>query len=129
MLQTINPGFDRIQRVCGSKVAGHRDPLVHKPNDGLFRAAALPYLRQMRGWFYRSTMLDDLSRYIQGWKVCTTTIAADVTETLRLALNAAGLDQATVQQRPRPLSEQRPVLAVGPVRRLTRRARHEPYAR
>ena len=33
---------------------------------------------------------------------------ADVTETLRLALNAAGLNQATVQQRPRLLSDTGP---------------------
>jgi putative transposase len=33
---------------------------------------------------------------------------AEVTETLRLALNATGLNQATVQQRPRPLSDNGP---------------------
>jgi transposase InsO family protein len=60
------------------------------------------------GWFYLSTMLDDFSRYILAWKLCTTMTAADVTETLRLALNAAGLHQATVQQRPRLLSDNGP---------------------
>ena len=34
------------------------------------------------GWFYPSTMLDNFSRYILAWKLCTTMIAADVTETL-----------------------------------------------
>jgi putative transposase len=67
------------------------------------------YLRVIGwGWFYLSTVLDDFSRYILAWKLCTTMAAADVTETLRLALNAAGLTQATVQQRPRLLSDNGP---------------------
>jgi transposase InsO family protein len=48
------------------------------------------------GWFYRSTVLDDFSRYIVAWKLCTSMTAGDVTETLNLALQAAGLDQANV---------------------------------
>jgi transposase InsO family protein len=60
------------------------------------------------GWFYLSTVLDDFSRYILAWKLCSTMTAADVAETLRLALIAAGLDQATVQQRPRLLSDNGP---------------------
>ena len=39
------------------------------------------------GWFYLSTILDDFSRYILAWKLCTTMTAANVTETLRLALS------------------------------------------
>ena len=59
------------------------------------------YLRVVGwGWFYLSTVLDDFSRYILAWQLCTTMTAADVTETLRLALNAAGLNSTTVQQRP-----------------------------
>jgi transposase InsO family protein len=51
------------------------------------------YLRVIGwGWFYLSTVLDDFSRYIVAWKLCTTMTAADVTETLRLALHAAGLN-------------------------------------
>ena len=30
------------------------------------------------GWFYLSTILDDFSRYIIAWKLCTTMRAADV---------------------------------------------------
>lgn len=45
------------------------------------------------GWFYLSTVLDDFSRYILAWKLCTTMSAADVSDTLQLALKAAGLDQ------------------------------------
>ena len=57
------------------------------------------------GWFYLSTILDDFSRYIIAWKLCTTMKAEDVTDTLKLALQASGLDQATVMQRPRLLSD------------------------
>ena len=44
------------------------------------------------GWFYLSTVLDDFSRYIIAWKLCTTMKAEDVTATLDLALKASGLD-------------------------------------
>ena len=37
------------------------------------------------GWFYLSTILDDYSRYIIAWKLCTTMKAKDVTDTLELA--------------------------------------------
>jgi len=43
------------------------------------------------GWFYLSTMLDDYSRYIIAWKLCTTMKAEDVTDTLNLALQGQGL--------------------------------------
>ena len=46
------------------------------------------------GWFYLSTVLDDFSRYIVAWKLCTTMKAEDVTATLELALDASGLDKA-----------------------------------
>ena len=57
------------------------------------------------GWFYLSTILDDFSRYIIAWKLCTTMKAEDVTATLELALTASGLDQAKVVHRPRLLSD------------------------
>ena len=37
------------------------------------------------GWFYLSTILDDYSRYIIAWKLCTNMKAEDVTDTLELA--------------------------------------------
>ena len=49
------------------------------------------------GWFYLSTVLDDFSRYIVAWKVCTTMKAEDVTATLERAL--AGIQ---ARQGPRP---------------------------
>ena len=57
------------------------------------------------GWFYLSTVLDDFSRYIIAWKLCTSMKAEDVTATLELALKASGLDRATVIHRPRLLSD------------------------
>ncbi|AJE45745.1 Homeodomain-like domain-containing protein [Celeribacter indicus] len=57
------------------------------------------------GWFYLSTILDDYSRYIIAWKLCTTMKAGDVTDTLDLALQASGCDQATVVHKPRLLSD------------------------
>ena len=57
------------------------------------------------GWFYLSTVLDDFSRYIIAWKLCTTMKAQDVTDTLDLALAASGCDQARVVHKPRLLSD------------------------
>lgn len=57
------------------------------------------------GWFYLSTILDDYSRYLIAWKLCTTMRADDVTETLNLALKASGCDKAAVMHKPRLLSD------------------------
>ncbi|MCP4212352.1 MAG: IS3 family transposase [Halieaceae bacterium] len=57
------------------------------------------------GWFYLSTILDDYSRYIISWKLCTTMRAEDVTDTLDLALQASGCDQVHVVHKPRLLSD------------------------
>jgi transposase InsO family protein len=57
------------------------------------------------GWFYLSTILDDFSRYIIAWKLCTTMKAEDVTATLEMALKASGCDRATVIHKPRLLSD------------------------
>ena len=57
------------------------------------------------GWFYLSTILDDFSRYVIAWKLCTTMKAGDVTDTLDLALEASGLSEATIAHRPRLLSD------------------------
>ena len=57
------------------------------------------------GWFYLSTILDDFSRYIIAWKLCTTMRADDVTDTLQLALTASGCDQVRVAHKPRLLSD------------------------
>ena len=54
-------------------------------------------------WFYLSTILDDFSRYIIAWKLCTTMKADDVTDTRELALSASGCESAKVAQRPRQI--------------------------
>jgi putative transposase len=50
-------------------------------------------------------VLDDFSRYILAWKLCTTMRAEDVTATLELALQASDLEQVEVVHRPRLLSD------------------------
>src|SRR6202142_4306815 len=60
------------------------------------------------GWYYLSTVLDDFSRYIIAWKLCSTMRAEDVTDTLELALTASGCDQANVLHKPRLLSDNGP---------------------
>jgi len=57
------------------------------------------------GWMYLSTILDDYSRYVIAWKLCTTMKASDVKDTLRLALKASGCDVAKVNHKPRLLSD------------------------
>ena len=65
------------------------------------------------GWFYLSTILDDYSRYIIAWKLCTNMRAEDVTDTLDLALAASGCDSATVLHKPRLLSDNGPSYIAG----------------
>jgi putative transposase len=67
------------------------------------------YLRVIGwGWFYLSTVLDDFSRYILAWKLCTTMTATDVSDTLAMALRSSGLQRARVRHRPRLLSDNGP---------------------
>ena len=63
------------------------------------------YLAFGRGWFYLSTIHDDYSRYIIAWKLCTTMKTKDVTDTLKLALQASGFDRAKIMHKPRLLSD------------------------
>ena len=57
------------------------------------------------GWFYLSTILDDYSRYIIAWKLCTNMKADEVTATLTLALEVSGCNCANVVHKPRLLSD------------------------
>lgn len=57
------------------------------------------------GWYYLSTVLDDFSRFIVAWKLCSTMKAQDVSDTLELALAKSGLDHVDVGHRPRLLSD------------------------
>ena len=60
------------------------------------------------GWLYLSTILDDYSRYIIAWQLCSTMKTGDVTNTLEAALQASGCDQANVLHKPRLLSDNGP---------------------
>ncbi len=65
------------------------------------------------GWMYLSTVLDDYSRYVIAWKLCTTMQAEDVTDTLTLALEASGCASAKVAHKPRLLSDNGPCYIAG----------------
>ena len=65
------------------------------------------------GWMYLSTVLDDYSRYIIAWKLCTTMRAEDVTETLDMALETSGCASAHVKHKPRLLSDNGPSYIAG----------------
>lgn len=60
------------------------------------------------GWYYLSTILDDYSRFILAWRLCTTMAASDVSDTLDDALSFTGLDQLKVKHKPRLLSDNGP---------------------
>ena len=60
------------------------------------------------GWFYLSTVMDDYSRYIIAWRLCTSMAASDVTDTLEDAREVAGLDSIMVRHNPRLLSDNGP---------------------
>ena len=65
------------------------------------------------GWMYLSTVLDDYSRYIIAWKLCSTMRADDVTNTLDRALAASRCDSARVLHKPRLLSDNGPSYIAG----------------
>lgn len=60
------------------------------------------------GWYYLSTVLDDFSRLIIAWRLCTTMSARDVSNTLDDALCFTGLNQAKVKHKPRLLRDNGP---------------------
>lgn len=57
------------------------------------------------GWYYLSTVLDDYSRYIVHWELCSTMTTPDVERTIDQALEKAGLRP---HQRPKLLSDNGP---------------------
>jgi len=65
------------------------------------------------GWYYLSTILDDYSRYIIAWRLCTSMSASDVADTLDEALRFTELDQAKVKHKPRLLSDNGPCYISG----------------
>ena len=65
------------------------------------------------GWYYLSTILDDDSRYIIAWRLCSGMAATDVQDTLDDALAFTGLDQVEVNHKPRLLSDNGPCYVSG----------------
>lgn len=65
------------------------------------------------GWYYLSTVLDDYSRFIVSWRLCTTMSATDVSDTLDDALSFTGLDSIKVKHKPRLLSDNGPCYISG----------------
>jgi putative transposase len=65
------------------------------------------------GWYFLSTVLDDYSRYIIAWKLCTSMNARDVIETLDMARAATGVTQVNVRHRTRLLSDNGPCYVAG----------------
>ncbi len=60
------------------------------------------------GWFYLSTVLDDYSRYILSWKLCTSMTSKDASDTLEIGLKKTGFDNVKLKNRPRLLSDNGP---------------------
>ena len=69
---------------------------------------------------YLSTVLDDYSRHIIAWKLCSTMRAEDVTDTLDLALAASGCDQAHVITNPGCSATMAPVTSPASWRNISR---------
>lgn len=60
------------------------------------------------GWYYLATVIDDYSRFILAWRLCTGMSADDVKQTLDDAIAFTGIGQPTVLHRPRLLSDNGP---------------------
>ena len=62
-------------------------------------------MRSRKGEAVQDFLRPAFSRYIVAWKLCTTMKAGDVTDTLTMALQSAGIDSARIAHRPRLLSD------------------------
>jgi transposase InsO family protein len=60
------------------------------------------------GWYYLSTILDDYSRFILAWRLCTGMAADDVKHTIEDAIRFTGIREPKVVHRPRLLSDNGP---------------------
>jgi len=60
------------------------------------------------GWYYLLSVLDDYSRYIIAWRLCTGMGAAEVKKTLDMAIATTGISHVNVYHRPRLLSDNGP---------------------
>jgi transposase InsO family protein/transposase-like protein len=60
------------------------------------------------GWYYLSTILDDYSRFILAWRLCSGMAADDVKQTLEDAIRFTGIRDPKLLHRPRLLSDNGP---------------------
>lgn len=60
------------------------------------------------GWYYLCTILDDYSRYILAWQLCTGMSAQEVQATIEAAIGFTGIRDPRVLHRPRLLSDNGP---------------------
>ncbi len=65
------------------------------------------------GWYYLSTVMDDYSRYILSWRLCSSMSATEVKQTIDVALEISGVDHAYIRHRPRLLSDNGPCYISG----------------
>jgi len=65
------------------------------------------------GWYYLSTVMDDYSRYILSWRLCSGMSAEDVKATINDAIALSGVDHAYIRHRPRLLSDNGPCYISG----------------
>jgi putative transposase len=60
------------------------------------------------GWYYLCTILDDYSRYILAWQLCTGMSTEEVKATIEAAIQFSGVRDPRVLHRPRLLSDNGP---------------------
>ena len=65
------------------------------------------------GWYYLSTVMDDYSRYILAWRLCSTMATADVKATIDDAIAWSRVDHVYIRHRPRLLSDNGPCYTSG----------------
>jgi putative transposase len=69
------------------------------------------------GWYYLSTVMDDYSRYILSWRLCSGMSAEDVKATIEDAIRITGVDHVYVNHRPRLLSDNGPAYISGELKK------------
>ncbi|MFZ1947602.1 MAG: IS3 family transposase [bacterium] len=65
------------------------------------------------GWYFLSTVLDDYSRHILSWRLCSSMGSEDVKATVEEAIRFTGVTHACVVNRPRLLSDNGPAYLSG----------------
>ena len=69
------------------------------------------------GWYYLSTVMDDYSRYILAWRLCSTMTAEDVKATVDDAIAVSGVKHVYLRHRPRLLSDNGPCYISGELKK------------